>query len=72
MPKVRLYDTFLGGLRQEEAWKRVPPKEGEAKEKIVKEKTYHWFEHHMAWGIYPPKDCHLGLSRKEPRGPLSR
>jgi hypothetical protein len=19
----------------------------------------------MAWGIHPPKDCHLGLSRKD-------
>jgi hypothetical protein len=50
--------------KKEEAWKRVPPKEGKAKEKIVKEKTYHWCEHH-AWGIHPPKDyCH-GLSRKD-------
>jgi hypothetical protein len=49
--------------KKEEVWKRVPPKEGEAKEKIVKEKTYHWCEHHMAWGIHPTKDCCLGLSR---------
>jgi hypothetical protein len=51
--------------KKEKAWKRVPPKEGKAKEKIVKEKTYHWCEHHMAWGIHPPKDCRLGLSRKD-------
>ncbi len=51
--------------KKEEAWKRVPPKEGKAKEKIVKEKTYHWCKHHMAWGIHPPKDCCLGLSRKD-------
>jgi hypothetical protein len=51
--------------KKEEAWKRVPPKGGKAKEKIVKEKIYHWCEHHMAWGIRPPKDCRLGLSRKD-------
>ncbi len=51
--------------KKEEAWKRVPPKEGEAKEKIVKEKTYHWCKHHMAWGIHSPKDCYLGLSMKD-------
>jgi hypothetical protein len=59
-------DTFnKKNQKKEEAWKRVPSKEGEAKEKIVKEKTYHWCEHHMAWGIHPPKDCCLGLSRKD-------
>jgi hypothetical protein len=41
--------------KKEEAWKRVPPKKGEAKEKIVKEKTYHWWEHHMAWGSTLPR-----------------
>jgi hypothetical protein len=51
--------------KKEEAWKRVPPKEGETKEKIVKEKTYHWCKNHMAWGIHPPKDCHVELSRKD-------
>ena len=51
--------------KKEEAWRRVPPKEGKAIEKIVKEKTYHWCKHHMAWGIHPPKDCCLGLSRKD-------
>jgi hypothetical protein len=50
-----------------EVWKRVPPKEGAAKEEIVKEKTYHWCKHHMAWGIHPPRDCCLGLSRKDPQ-----
>jgi hypothetical protein len=51
--------------KKEEVWKRVTSKESKAKEKIVKEKTYHWCEHHMAWGIHPPKDCCLELSRKD-------
>jgi hypothetical protein len=51
--------------KKEVVWKRVPHKEGNVKKKIVKEKTYHWCKHHMAWGIHPPKDCCLGLSRKD-------
>ncbi len=59
-------DTFnKKNQKKEEAWKRVPPKEGKANKKIVKEKTYHWCKHHMACGIHPPKDCRLGLSRKD-------
>ncbi len=51
--------------KQEEAWKKTPPKNGEPKEKTSKGKTYHWCDHHMAWGIHSPKDCHLGHSQKE-------
>jgi hypothetical protein len=51
--------------KQEEAWKKTPPKDGEPKEKVSKGKTYHWCEHHMAWGIHSPKDCRLGNARKE-------
>jgi hypothetical protein len=61
--KIKKATSNKKNQKKEEAWKRVPPKEGKAKEKIVKEKTYHWCEHHMAWGIHPPKDCCLGLSR---------
>ena len=38
---------------------------GEAKQKCVKEKTYHWCEHHMAWGIHPQAECHFGAKLKE-------
>jgi hypothetical protein len=51
--------------KQEEAWKKTPPKDGEPKEKTHKGKTYHWYDHHMAWGIHSPKDCRLGHERKE-------
>jgi len=49
--------------KQDEAWKKVPPKAGEAKQKINKEKTYHWCEHHMSWTIHPPSECFLGQAR---------
>jgi hypothetical protein len=48
--------------KQEEAWKKTPPKDGEPKEKTSKGKTYHWCDHHMAWGTHSPKDCRLGHS----------
>jgi hypothetical protein len=32
----------LKSQKKEEVWKRVPPKEGKVKEKIVKENTHHW------------------------------
>jgi hypothetical protein len=51
--------------KQEDTWKKTPPKDGDYKEKNHKGKTYHWCEHHMAWGIHSPKDCRLGTSRKE-------
>jgi hypothetical protein len=49
--------------KQDEAWKKVPPKSGEAKQKIHKEKTYHWCEHHMSWTMHTPGDCKLGQAR---------
>ena len=57
--------------KTDEAWKKVPPKDGEAKQKVIKEKTYHWCEHHMAWTIHSPKECNLGTSHKETAKPKS-
>ena len=51
--------------KQDEAWKKVPPKAGEVKQKINKEKTYHWCEHHMSWTIHPPNACFLGQARTQ-------
>jgi polysaccharide deacetylase 2 family uncharacterized protein YibQ len=51
--------------KKDEEWKKVPPKVGEAKQKCVKEKTYHWCKHHMAWGIHPQAECHFGAKLKE-------
>ena len=57
--------------KTDEAWKKVPPKDGEAKQKVIKEKTYHQCKHHMAWTIHSPKECNLGTSRKETTKPKS-
>jgi len=47
-----------------EAWKKVPPKEGEKKEKVHDKRTYHWCVHHMAWTMHSPSECRLGTERK--------
>ena len=39
------------------AWKLVPPKTGEPKQKKVNEKTYHWCLKHEAWTLHSPENC---------------
>jgi hypothetical protein len=51
--------------KNDEAWKKEPPKEGEKREKEVGKYTYYWCEHHMAWTVPKPADCLLGKQHKE-------
>jgi hypothetical protein len=51
--------------KKDEAWKKVPPKDGEKHKKQVGKYTYQWCEHHMAWTIHKPADCLLGKQHKE-------
>jgi len=41
------------------AWKKVPPKLGEALTKEVDGKTYHWCVKHKAWVLHKPNECRL-------------
>jgi hypothetical protein len=50
--------------KKDEAWKKVPPKEGEKKEKVHDKRTYHWCMHRMAWTMHSPRECRLGTERK--------
>jgi len=43
--------------KPKEAWRLVPPKEGDPKSRKVGEKTYHWCHNHQAWVIHKPSDC---------------
>ncbi len=43
--------------KEEEAWKKVPPKSGDKKSKEVVKYTYHWCEHHMAWCMHKLSEC---------------
>jgi hypothetical protein len=55
--------------KEEEAWKKIPPKDGDKKSKEVGKHTFHWCEHHMAWCMHLPSECHLGMQRKEEQSP---
>jgi hypothetical protein len=48
-----------------EAWKKVPPKEGDSKEKQRSKYTFQWCEHHMAWTAHKPQDCRLNPTHKD-------
>jgi hypothetical protein len=42
--------------KKDEAWEKVPPKNGDPKEKKNGDYTYHWCKHHMAWTVHKPAE----------------
>jgi hypothetical protein len=54
--------------KKDEAWKKVPPKEGDPKEKQLGKYTFQWCEHHMAWTAHRPQDCTLNPKHKDYKG----
>jgi len=57
--------------KEDEAWKKIPPKDGDKKSKKMGKHTFHWCEHHMAWCMHHPSECHLGNQRKEEQPPTA-
>lgn len=51
--------------KEDEAWKKVPPKDGDPKSKTVGKLTYNWCLHHMAWTVHKPSECKLGKKMAE-------
>ncbi len=51
--------------KKDKAWKKVPPKDDEPKQKKHGDYTFHWREHHMAWTVHMPADCRLGKQQKD-------
>ena len=51
--------------KKEEAWRKLPPKDGDPTTKEVAGKKYQWCIHHMAWGVHSSQECRLGAARKE-------
>jgi hypothetical protein len=51
--------------KEDKAWKKVPPKGGDKKNKEVGKYTYHLCKHHMVWCMHTPSECRLGKERKE-------
>jgi hypothetical protein len=56
--------------KEDEAWKKIPPKDGDKKSKEMGKHTFHWCEHHMAWCMHFPFECRLGNQRKEEQSPI--
>ena len=54
--------------KKDKAWKKVPPKEGDPKEKQLGKYTFQWCEHHMAWTAHRPQDCTLNPKHKDYKG----
>ncbi len=54
--------------KRDEEWKKVPPKDGDPKEKQVGRFTFQWCEHHMAWMVHKPQDCRLNPKHKDFQG----
>ena len=52
-------DTNKQYHKQNEAWKKVPPKAGKPLTKKIKNKDFHWCKHCMAWTMHLPTDCRL-------------
>ncbi len=55
-------DTKKKKQKKDEEWKRIPPKAGEPVIKQIRNKDFHWCEHHMAWTVHRPSDCRLSGS----------
>jgi len=47
----------------DEAWKKIPPSEGESNTKVKEGNTYLWCSEHLAWGKHHLKDCRLYKKR---------
>ena len=59
--------------KKDEAWKKIPPKDGEPTTKTLKNKkgedyTLHWCIHHMAWCAHKSEECRLGKNRTNSHG----
>lgn len=51
--------------KEDEKWKKIPPKEGESSTKTVKGKPWTWCVHHMAWGNHSANECRMGKKRQQ-------
>ncbi len=51
--------------KKDEAWKKVPPKDSDPKEKQLGKYTFQWCKHHMAAMAHKPQDCCLNPKHKD-------
>ncbi len=55
--------------KEDEAWKKIPPKDCDKKSKEMGRHMFHWCEHHMVWCMHLPSEGRLGNQRKEEQSP---
>jgi len=48
--------------KEDEEWKKIPPKDCDKKSKEMGKHTFHWCEHQMAWCMHLPSECRLCIS----------
>ncbi len=60
-PKGKIKRDLKGkkDQKQDETWKKIPPKQGKPLTKKVGKKKWHWCKHHMAYTVHKPADCCL-------------
>jgi len=54
--------------KKDKTWKKVPPKDGNPKEKQLGKYTFQWCEHNIAWTAHKPQDCTLKPKHKDYKG----
>ena len=52
--KNKKYTSKKRKQKEDEAWMKNHPKDGEPKVKTVNGKQWNWCIHHMAWGMHTP------------------
>ena len=58
--------------KKDEFWKKKAPEPNDDKTKQVRNRTYHWCEHHMSWTIHKPTDCRWNPTHPEYQPPRPR
>ncbi len=58
--------------KKDEFWKKKAPGPNDDKTKQVRNRTYHWCEHHMSWTLHRPTDCRLNPAHPEYQPPRPR
>jgi hypothetical protein len=58
--------------RPEDAWKKVPPKGGEPKSKLVNGQVYNFCPDHKAWCIHTIAQCTLAKARKAAQDAIAK
>jgi hypothetical protein len=64
-PDFKKKNKSKSSTKDDEAWKRIPPKENEPKSKSVDGNEYIWCSEHLAWGKHHLHDCRLYKKRME-------